>query len=165
MPQVVASDFVFPMTLQVRAADDASSGAAAAAFPAASAYRVALPGGLAGRCLREVSSSSSSGGGNGSSTASGSTAVSLMAVQAGEQQGDAIYCGPLQDAMAAQAPAAAPEVTASSGSAGSSSSGDAAPQQQVPPPATQANEVRSGAAGTGLAAMLLAVCLAAVAAA
>ncbi|KAI7836099.1 hypothetical protein COHA_010027 [Chlorella ohadii] len=168
-PQVVASDFVFPMTLQVRAADDASSGAAAAAFPAASAYRVALPGGLAGRCLREVSSSSSSGGGNGSSTASGSTAVSLMAVQAGEQQGDAIYCGPLQDAMAAQAPAAAPEVTASSGSAGSSSSGDAAPQQQdVPPPATQANEVRSDAAGTGqpgLAAMLLAVCLAAVAAA
>ncbi|PRW44370.1 hypothetical protein C2E21_6505 [Chlorella sorokiniana] len=177
-PQVVASDFVFPVTLQVRAADDSSSGGsgAAAAFPDGSSYRVMLPGGLAGRCLREAASGgSSSGSGSGTNSSSG-TAVSLMAVQTGEQQGDAIYCGPLEGAATA-ALAPAPQVDASSGSSGSSigsstgstgtsgsGSSSAASQEDIAPPATQANEARSGAAGASppaLAALLLAACQAA----
>lgn len=164
-PQVVASDFVLPASLQVRAADDSSSGSGAAAFPGASTYRVALPGGLAGRCLRQ------SGSGGSSDSSSGSTAVSLMAVQTEEQQGDAIYCGPLKDAAAALPPA--PQVEASSGGGiGASSSGTGASsvggsvtsQQEVAPPVTQVNEVRSGAERSGLpclVALLLATCLAA----
>lgn len=163
--QVVASDFVLPASLQVRAADDSSSGSGAAAFPGASTYRVALPGGLAGRCLRQ------SGSGGSSDSSSGSTAVSLMAVQTEEQQGDAIYCGPLKDAAAALPPA--PQVEASSGGGiGASSSGTGASsvggsvtsQQEVAPPVTQVNEVRSGAERSGLpclVALLLATCLAA----
>lgn len=159
---MVASDFVFPVSLQVRAADDSSSGAAAA-FPAGSSYRVSLPGGLAGRCLREVADSSSA---STSVSSAGGTSVSLMAVQTGEQQGDAIFCGSLQDAAAA-AQAPVPAAPAGTGSSGSSSAGDAASQQEVPP-AAQANEVRSGAMNSGqpgLAAVLLAAGLAATVAA
>lgn len=162
---MVASDFVFPVSLQVRAADDSSSGAAAA-FPAGSSYRVSLPGGLAGRCLREVTESTASNSGS-TSGSTGSMAVSLMAVQTGEQQGDAIFCGSLQDAAAAAAQAPAPAAPTGTGSSGSSSAGDAASQQEVPP-AAQANEVRSGAmisGQPGLAAVLLAAGLAATVAA
>lgn len=154
---MVASDFVFPeaAALQVRAADESSSGGgnpAAATFPAGSTYSVSLPGGQAGRCLKEVSSSSDG------------TPVTLSAVKPEEEaQGDAIYCGPLQGAPLA--PAA--EAAAGSGSTGNSSTGSSsadAVQQQEQQPAPQTMEVRSGAScgrPGSLAALVAAALLAA----
>ena len=127
--------------LQVRAADESSGGGQAAAFPAGSTYSVSLPGGQAGRCLTQASSSSSGG--------SGGTPVTLSAVKPDEQQGDGIYCGPLQGApLAPAAEAAAGSGSTGSDSTGSDSTGSSSAdtaQQQQQQPAPQLNEVRSGA--------------------
>ena len=78
---VVASDFVLP------AAQHRAAGSAQALF--STDYRVALPGGLAGRCLLPNVTS-----GSGGSTA----AVRLDAVGSSSSGEDGIYCGTLEAA-------------------------------------------------------------------
>ena len=101
--QVVASDFVAPAAQQLAAEDGGGAGAAPKAvplYPPGSLYRVALPGGREGRCLRDSSTGgggSSSGGGSGAQT----VPVSLQAVLEEPSGGDAIFCGSLEAALAA----------------------------------------------------------------
>lgn len=157
--QVVASDFIQPAGEQ-----QAGEGPKAVPlYPPGSAYRVALPGGREGRCLRDGDSI-----GSGSDGGSQTVPVSLQAVLEEPSGGDAIYCGPLEAALAAlDADTAGASGSSSSDSgAGTAGGSPGAPPQQPalqPEPAV----LKMSAAGrlgplAALAACLLAGAAAAV---
>lgn len=144
--QVVASDFIQPASEQQ--AQDGPK--AVPLYPPGSLYRVALPGGREGRCLRA----------NASASGAQTVPVSLQAVLEEPSGGDAIYCGPLEAALAAL-DAGAAGTASSSATAGDPSS--APPQQQALQPEPAVTKM-SAAGRRGPLAALAAACLLAAAA-
>lgn len=155
---VVASDFVLP------AAEQRSEGSDAPLYPG-SAYRVALPGGCAGRCLRSLFES---GGGSGEASSAiisstGTTLpVSLQAVEAadGSSAGDIIFCGSLEQALAAIDDGAANTTDAANSNAPttgeSSSSSSSTATDSQPQPVPQITKTSAGVQRTPLAALVTA---------